>query len=181
MTGLPLHSRVYGKRRGECLPGRLRIAAHCGVTLVELMMSMLILAIVCIAWLQIIGIQSARKEARRREAVERLSGMMDAFMYEKMSRSVVTGSYSVEVNTNAFAVSVAKDASTNVIHPVFGGDVSPIGYRLCVVTKAELENYEYFGDNWGEKKWLVGALYNSCGTVAEAGKPFFVLPVCLGF
>jgi prepilin-type N-terminal cleavage/methylation domain-containing protein len=70
------------KHRGENLPGGFTFSSRRGVTLVELMIAMLILTIVCISWLKIIGIQSARKEARRREAVERLAGMMDAFMYE---------------------------------------------------------------------------------------------------
>lgn len=181
MTGSLLHSRVNGKRRGGCLPGRLRIAARRGVSLVELMISMLILAVVCIAWLQIIGIQSARKEARRREAVERLAGMMDAFLYEKKaSNSIATGSYSVVVNTSALAISIAKDADTDVVHSVFGSDVSPIGYRLCVVAKTGLENHKDFGDNWGNGKWLVGKLYDRSGSLSEVGKPFYTLPVCLG-
>lgn len=180
MTGSQLHNRMNVKRRGGCLPGRLRIAVRRGVTLVELMISMLILAIVCISWLQIIGIQSARKEARRREAVERLAGMMDAFMYERRaSSSIATGSYSVEVNTSALAISIAKDADTDVVHSVFGSDVSPIGYQLCVVAKTGLERHEEFGGNWNGK-WLVGKLYDRNGSLGEAGKPFFTLPVCLG-
>lgn len=68
------------KRRGENLPGRLRVAARRGVTLVELMIAMLILAIVCLSWFEILSIQSAKREALRREGVERLAGMMEAFL-----------------------------------------------------------------------------------------------------
>lgn len=68
------------ERRGENLPGRLRVAARRGVTLVELMIAMLILAIVCLSWFEILSIQSAKREALRREGVERLAGMMEAFL-----------------------------------------------------------------------------------------------------
>ena len=75
------HRRGEAEGRGVASPAKSGASAHSGVSLVELLIAMFILALVCIAWLQIIGIQSARKEARRREAVERLSGMMDAFLY----------------------------------------------------------------------------------------------------
>lgn len=68
------------KRRGGFLPGRLRVAARRGVTLVELMIAMLILTIVCLSWFEILSIQSAKREALRREGVERLAGMMEAFI-----------------------------------------------------------------------------------------------------
>lgn len=186
MTGSQLHDRVNGKRRGESLPGRLRIAARRGVTLVELMISMLILAIVCIAWLQIIGIQSARKEARRREAVERLAGMMDSFMYENRgASSIAAGSYSVDVNLKGHSLSIAIDADTNTVHSVYVDGASPIGYQLLVVSRNGDRNLSRC-IGWdpppraAEPKWLVGKLYDRNGALSEAGKPFFTLPVCLG-
>ena len=159
---------------------RLRVAAHRGVTLVELLISMLILMIVCIAWLQIIGIQSARKEARRREAVERLAGMMDAFLHESRDKGASPGvNYMVRTNAN-HAIDIVR--STVEISAMFDGEVSPIGYQLRVVNKAQLDNYGELGSNWGECKWLVGRLYNRSNcSEADAGKPFFTLPVCLGF
>ena len=153
-----------------------------GVTLVELMVSMLILAIVCIAWLQIIGIQSARKEARRREAVERLAGMMDAFLYENRTKSPAAAVYFMEKqggDDDFPRIYFSKD-SKGEVHPIFEGDVSPVGYQLCVVQKANLPNQEKFV-NWGSGKWLVGKLYNRSDCLeTEAGKPFFTLPVCMG-
>ena len=155
-----------------------------GVTLVELMISMLILAIVCIAWLQIIGIQSARKEARRREAVERLAGMMDAFLYEYRETSPSVASYYMEKQGSGnagFSRIDFKTAAKGEVHPIFEGDVSPVGYQLCVVQKSNLPNEEKFV-NWGSGKWLVGKLYNRSDCLeTEAGKPFFTLPVCMGF
>ena len=171
------------KRRGETLPGRLRTASRRGVTLVELMIAMLILTIVCLSWLQILGIQSARKEARRREAVERLAGMMDAFMYNQ--KSISPGVYQLKLDSSD-GVLFEKANQTDDVFPMFDGSVSPIGYRLRVVKKNDLFLSDKF-ENWNttgrdfKGYWLVGYLYNSSGcSESEAGRPFFTLPVCLG-
>ena len=181
MTVGRFHHANEPRRRGGCLPARLRrTAARRGVTLVELMVSMLILAIVCLAWLEIIGVQSARREARRREAVERLSGMMDAFLYQcKNNMKVSSGrSYKMEMDKAVHALKFTEVGTTNVIQALFDGAVSSIGYQLCVVKKEDLPG-GLFDDNWGSGRWLVGRLYERSGTVADAGKPFFTLPVCM--
>lgn len=176
MTG----KKSKGRLRGGFLPARLRIASRRGTTLVELMISMLILAIVCIGWLEIIGIQSARKESRRREAVERLAGMMDAFIYEKLGGGVST-STAYHMTINGTKLSFEKDDSgTNVVHAMFADGVSPIGYQLCIVAEGDLPDKDLFY-NWGGKRWLVGRLYNGNGNLGNVGRPFFTLPVCLGF
>ena len=155
-----------------------------GVTLVELMVSMLILTIVCRAWLEIIGIQSARREARRREAVERLAGMMDAFLYRYRIGSVDSNKgYKMVVSEDVGMLSFEK-GSTNVVHAVFDRSVSSIGYQLCLVNRiGDVPNGEKFA-GWSPTgrvscRWLVGRLYERDGTVADAGKPFFTLLVCL--
>ena len=179
MIRTQFHARSDAGRRGESLPVRLRFASRRGVTLVELMISMLILTIVCIACLQIIGIQSARKEARRREAVERLSVMMDAFIY-KYRASVREGSHHVVMNRSTRYLDFVPDNSTNDVHAVFDDGVSPIGYQLCVVRYNNLPYKDNF-DGWNTShRWLVGRLYDQNGAVANVGKPFFTLPVCLG-
>ena len=181
MPGEEFYTANKTRRRGGfSLPARLCRRARCGVTLVELMISMLILTIVCLAWLEIVGIQSARKEARRREAVERLSGMMDAFLYIYKS-SVSTGSYQCNLTPGLSRLSFTKDSNTNVVHSVFDGLVSPIGYQLRVVTTKDLPNQQSLGTRWGSsKKWLIGNLYDRNGAVREVGKPFFTLSVCTG-
>ena len=84
-----------------------------------------------------------------------------------------------------------KTDAKGEVHPIFEGDVSPVGYQLCVVQKSNLPNEEKFV-NWpnnkgarGEEKyakWLVGKLYNRSDCLeTEAGKPFFTLPVYMGF
>lgn len=173
------------KRRGDNLPVRLRFAARRGLTLIELLIAMMVLAITCVSWLKIIGIQSARKEARRREAVERLAGMMDAFMYVKKTGTQEGSWRQVSLDPLVF------DKTAKISEPI--EDLSPIGYRICVVknlkylsaadNEALFEGHAgSFAGDWQTKKWLVGMLYNNDGaTEKEAGKPFFVLPVCLGF
>lgn len=142
---------------------------------------MLILTLVCVAWLEIIGIQSAKKEARRREAVERLAGMMDAFMYVKKSpEDIQTDGYyvkNVEGRTLRFDSVNSRD-----VHPVFGGGESPIGYQLCIVERTELPKMGLLADvKWGNGcGWLVGRLYERTGLVGEVGKPFFTLSVNTG-
>lgn len=159
------------------------------MTLVELMIAMLILTLVCTAWLEIIGIQSARKEARRREAVERLAGMMDAFMaMKKMPGEIqASGGYHFKglVEDEYDRLLDYKfefehdDVATR--HYLFNKEISPIRYSLSVEKESPLNNAVQ-SKNWkfGGRYcyWLVGRLYDN----SELGQsPFFTLPVCLGF
>lgn len=161
---------------------------------------MLILAIVCTAWLEIIGIQSAKKEARRREAVERLSGIMDAFMYIYRKGGAVAGNYRVKTEDYHMEVlnevSFEPDPNANIVRPVFKGEISPIGYQLQVIRYdgdvisgvgglPEMNlfvgfsgwNVPWYADH---SFWLVGRLYDKNGMPDEFCKVFFTLPVYLG-
>ena len=148
------------------------------------MISMLILTLVCVAWLEIIGIQSAKKEARRREAVERLVGMMDAFMYlnrtNKVSK-VELSFYRSVMMTNAMGLVEVRfpKGNSSEIYPMFG-DVTSIGYQLHVVQKGSLPNQASFVKWAGSSRWLIGRLYDRNGTITDMDEPFFTLPVCLG-
>ena len=182
------HIRGTAKRRGGNLPARLRFSAHRGVTLIELMISMLILTLVCVAWLEIIGIQSARKEARRREAVERLAGMMDAFMDYYKTGIDSDGNY---IEVSRYRLQLDGSSRTLCFKPVYDatevypiptlsrGD-STIGYQLRVVDGSN-EHVRTMSAGWGSNHWLVGLLYDRTGSEGDAGRPFFILPVCLGF
>lgn len=179
------HRNENAKRRGDFPPGCSRFTSRRGVTLVELMIAMLILTIVCLSWLKIIGIQSARKEARRREAVERLAGMMDAFMYDiRSSFSPSEKYYEMQTSKTQPGVSISfKQVSGSGLElfPVFDENVSPIGYRLGVVKQDDLREPDRFGDSWGNCKWLVGELYDRSGCLKQDDEaPFFYLQVCLG-
>jgi len=172
------HNFFNAKRRGGSRPVRLRISARRGVSLVELLIAMLILTIVCIAWLEIIGIQSARREARRREAVERLAGMMDAFMY--VNKNTATGTGLFHMDEKSTQISFVKERTSTTVYPVFNTGLSPIGYQLRVVSAADLPNSDSFSGWTSDRYWLVGCLYDHHGSLAEAGKPFFTLPVYRG-
>ena len=144
---------------------------------------MLILTLVCVAWLEIIGIQSAKKEARRREAVERLAGMMDAFMYEK-GNSVSPQGYWIEKSENG-EINIVQ---TSEAKKIFANGDSPIGYQLRVVNSSS--SLVKGMSNWTAGNWLVGLLFNdNGGTVDSDGKltteswrktnPFFKLAIKL--
>lgn len=201
------HCCGVGKRRGDNLPARLRFVARRGVTLIELLIAMLVLAIACVAWLRIIGIQSARKEARRREAVERLAGMMDAFMAQSSDGRIAIGTggsskkivdqmnhnksyYKVERNSTGLVF----DFSTSTQAELFDSarielepelDLSPIRYQLYVTPKGSLEDEAELGNGWGDKIWLVGKLYDlkdmQNGVLMSTDHPFFTLKVRLWY
>jgi len=169
-----------------------KVSVRRGVTLVELMIAMLILAIVCVAWLEIIGIQSARKEARRREAVERLAGMMDAFMdyhkdkytKKKKDKNIQKGCYTLQIDGSGVSSVPVGDSVLNL---VFTNDAT-ICYRLCVVNglpnEELLDNQDLMTGGWANKKWLIGKLYDLDSPhdiLLKSDKPFFTLPVCLWF
>ena len=148
---------------------------------------MLILTLVCVAWLEIIGIQSAKKEARRREAVERLAGMMDAFIYQYQDPyDLDLGDY--EFNWNPPNRMFIKDPGSSLgVHSMFGKDVSPIVYRISVVEQSDLPNEGFFGNRWNpDHWWLVGRLYNQSedavkgNTSGKEDKAFCTLVVYLG-
>lgn len=140
---------------------------------------MLILTLVCTAWLEIIGIQSAKKEARRREAVECLAGMMDAFADMCKAKSILDiedGAYEMDLDTSLRKLQFKK-SGVNQTHLVFGNEESPISYRLRV-----LYPNDSLGNNWGvDSTWLVGQLYDHLGNVNDmVDRPFCTLSICLG-
>lgn len=138
---------------------------------------MLILALVCVAWLEIIGIQSARKEARRREAVERLAGMMDAFMYVHKDNEgwELIGCYAMDPDDDDLFKPVGQSESQ-----AFNPDLAPIGYRLRVVENPAWPRQSMIVD-WSPHSWLIGQLYDKTGRVDDKDKPFFTLQACLGY
>jgi len=162
-----------------------------GVTLIELMISMLILAIVCVAWLQIIGIQSARREARRREAVERLAGMMDAFIAIKTRpEQIKAGCYQlVGLNEDDkdivlnHEISFRYDGNEDTRYYVYNGEISTICYQLKVEQPNSLLSINQAKGWWQANSskypcaWLVGRLYDK----TDDNRPFFTLPLCFGF
>lgn len=198
------HIRSVTKRRGGILPARLRFSVHRGVTLVELMIGFLILTIICISWFTIAQIQSAKKEALRREAVERLAGMMDAFTdYSIFSDAIANANDLIGCSWWFDEERIQfKERDLNLVSKMFESEpvwdsgqrrwkfetISPIGYRLFVT---RLEDYisqlgthrpdDYM--NWSEKDTiLVGELYDQNGDIrdGDVGYPFCSFKVFLG-
>jgi hypothetical protein len=178
------------ERRGESLPGCSRFSAKSGVTLVELMISFLILTIVCLSWFEILSIQSAKREALRREGVERLAGMMETFaasinMEGKIeSSNVEIGEYIFEATNVIRGVGYAftKQTKENSIDELFdpvmdGGAYSSAacpGYRLYVKKLKDIkEIMDYNILSQGgmlkslakQQKVLVGELFKKAGVL----------------
>lgn len=151
-----------------------------------MLVAMSILAIVFVAWFEIIGVQSARREARRREAVERLAGMMDAFMEcyrdKYKSSDIKDGFYAVNGDTMQVSKLFTYDKSDQSVKQMFPGDISSIGYRLNVVKISTMEEKSYFQDWKGTStRCLVGELFDRSEDVAASGKPFLTLRAFLWF
>lgn len=99
-----------------------------GYSLVEFLVAMLILALVSLSWLTIAQVQSANRESYRREAVERLAGMMDVISqqgwdYEK---------YTIGSAWCFKGGLPEKSSDARTVNPVFSQTESMIGYRLTV-------------------------------------------------
>lgn len=173
------------KRRGGDLPARLRFSCRGGHTLVELLIGFLILTFVCMSWFEIMGAQNWTKESARREAVEQLHGMMDAFV------DIVGGEYTTE---RTYVISFSGNAG-----PVFamkGLDYvsslglessSSIGYRLYLeqapvsAARDTGSRRNYWGGPRGDRYWLCGELYDECGGAVDVcGRAFCKMKVFLG-
>lgn len=99
-----------------------------GYSIVEFLIAMLILALVSLSWLTIIQVQSANRESYRREAVERLAGMMDVISQQGLAKN---GYRADTVWRFDDGLSVqANDA--RIVNPLFRPTESSIGYRLRV-------------------------------------------------
>lgn len=99
-----------------------------GYSLVEFLVAMLILALVSLSWLTIAQVQSANRESYRREAVERLAGMMDAI--SQLGLSYVPGTALQFKDGQPQKLSGVNGRMT--VNPLFGPTESSLGYRLRV-------------------------------------------------
>ena len=107
----------------------LAIKGSPGYSLVEFLVAMLILALVSLSWLTIAQVQSANRESYRREAVERLAGMMDVISSMKLTKNDVR---SGKVAWR-FDEGQPCKADLKVVNPLFNLTDSSIGYRIRVM------------------------------------------------
>lgn len=112
----------------------LAIKGSSGYSLVEFLIAMLILALVSLSWLTIAQVQSANRESYRREAVERLVGMMDVVSLKKTSSSDFKSNKNIAWR---FDDGQPNNADVKAVHPLFGSDESSIGYRIRAMYAAK--------------------------------------------
>lgn len=169
------------------------------------MIGFLILTIICISWFTIAQIQSAKKEALRRESVERLAGMMDAFTENSIWNTALVKSGRKPIGVSWWFNEEKFQFETcdiNLVSKMFESDkvwnsdsemwedelLSPIGYRLHILQLKDLpkeypsEKASYYS-GWSTSAYvLIGELYDNNGNRndPDVGKPFCTFKMFLG-
>ena len=146
-----------------------------GYSLVEFLVAMLILALVSLSWLTIIQVQSANRESYRREAVERLAGMMDVIsMYGLAGNGFKAGTAWAFEDGNLISLADGK-----AVKPIFDPVESSIGYRLRIKKASEVNDLISYGNiseknseesllpATGASPVLVGELFEQSGTLEK--------------
>ena len=177
--------RKAGKRRGDNLPARLRFSARRGHTLVELMIGFLILTIVCLCWLEMMGFQNWTKESARREAVEQLHGMMDAFV-ETVNVDEYSETCTYTISFKGDSVEYTADNPLDYVSPLGLVSSPAIGYRMYLepapLSPLRDSGREYWaiGTKSG-RYWLCGELYDECNmSTIACGRAFCKMKVFVG-
>lgn len=142
-----------------------------GYSLVEFLVAMLILALVSLSWLTIIQVQSANRESYRREAVERLAGMMDVISQQGFNSQYASGT--------SWFFNKGKPNKTNsrIVNPVFEPTESSLGYRIRIKQSSEasdLVSYKNIAEDDSEagvlaknSPVLIGELFEQSGTLGQ--------------
>ncbi len=172
-----LRSKVYSLWSS---PHGLRSAVSSlgGFSLVELLVTTLIVIIVFAAWVRISNFQAIRTESLRRAAIEKATGYLD-FMADGPS---IVGAYSLAWDTNdsSYDLSGPSDPSDPSYRiPALFEESDPIGYVLRVVENWPLRA-NWPGDHgWSPNaKWAVIQLYDEHGVSTNAaGRPFSTMSV----
>lgn len=174
------HIRDAHKRRGGLLPARLRFSAHRGVTLVELLVALLILFFVCASWPTIFQVLSTNRESYRREAVERLAGMMDVISQEGLkSRGYQRNTYWHFGSDGRPIPATSPLQVFGIAESSFNQSESPLGYRLRIKQLKDVK-YGWIGSESRETvsddteqgclrdsaPVLIGELFEQHGTLA---------------
>lgn len=139
-------------------------AATGGFSLIELMVSTLILVIIFVGWIKICGFQAIRKESLRREGAEKAAGFLDVMVASDVSE----GFYRIAFTTNqSYEIS---SSPARMVQPLFG-ESDPVGYVLEVERRLA-------SHNWPEADWAIARLYDEHGVETNvAGRPFSVMSV----
>ena len=106
-----------------------------GTTLIELLISLVIIVIIMAAWWRIAFATSPYREAQRRAAVEIAAGLLDVMKYEAAS-----GSYHIiQMSSDEYDFEIVASESDRHRFPSgWLSGVSPVCYELAVKSSSEL-------------------------------------------
>ena len=144
----------------------------------ELLVAMLIFCCVCASWPTIFQVQSANRESYRREAVERLAGMMD--VVSRQDGLLQNFKYGRSLHFEG-GMLISEQGNGKVVRNMFDERDSTIGYRLRIKRFSEVKQLgwvapESKSDSKGELEEgclkdaspvLVGELFERSGTLAK--------------
>lgn len=143
-----------------------------GLSLVELMISILLLFIVFGCWSAMNNIQAVRKESFRYAAVEKVAGILDALDSTRVTppkQNTKTERY--VIRENGTLEKLPKERRKELL-PVFGNDV-PVFYQ-CRFVDSPIPNS--VGSKWGSCYWLAVDLYGGDGRSPSVdAEPFVTL------
>lgn len=170
--------------RSVSLSSVKRFLSRSGFSLVELLVTTLVLAIIFIGWLQICNFQAVRKEALRRLAVEKAAGYLD-YMAGSGATVNMGHFFRVDFQNDSYSHPHTGKNDNCWPWPMFDAN-EPIGYTIDILKPAHIGFPGHTGD-WAEgpsHNWAVLRLYDrhSCGMakIDELGeKPFKTMSILL--
>ena len=146
---------------------KLKRDARSGVTLVELLVSVLLLTIIFCGWMAMNNIQAVRKESFRYEAVEKAEGLLDSITVLYWSDPDNWYDSALVVNQASGHLEPVRPGKSDLF-PLWPDSENPIG---CTIHIQELDD---FGGVWAKV-----ALYDSYIKSPSLQSPFATLRLLL--
>ena len=151
-------------------------SSRSGVSLVELMVSILLLMIAFLGWMRMNNIQAVRKESLRYAAVEKAAGLLDAMM----SQEKVEGLTKSEKYNYQWTEGGLVKIKPNVIAPLWrdgeGATDDVPGYRIVLEDRSGASSSR--STFWNRGVWARMELFDSCRSGGN-NPPFACLRVFL--
>jgi len=154
----------------------IRWLRRSGFSLVELMVSTLVIVIIFVGWLKIANFQAIRKESLRRAAIETAAGYLDVMVE---LGGLPNKTYRIEwiEESSAFEQEPLNGQDRDQVQPMYG-ESDPIGYHIKV-TPSVAAGLAHDGA-WieGGGRWAVIRLYDKHGvSTNDAGRAFSTMSV----